>query len=1228
MTRITRSLLFLLASAVGTSALAAQDGSEIIRGRIATPAGEPISDARITITGTMTRSVRTVSSDSKGQFTMVFSPGEGEYVVNARRIGSAQVWARVARTGLSTVLTVDLVMTDQPYLLDSLTVTARRDSAEIERSIGGAETDLTVGALFSLDPGDLLALAAQVPGVLGDSSGFSVLGIGSDQNGMLVDGNSSRSTSLPQDAIAGASLAITSFDPSRGRFSGAQTSVRTRGGTDLTTGTLRSSFNNHHLTWADPRSPNPSPELLSASGSLGGPIRKGRAHYFGAFEVRNNTTESYSLHSPRAVLLEQNGLSIDSVSYLSELLRDLSIPLRAPGGSLSRSQNRQNIFARVDLTPGGTTSLRFRVDGTWNQSGGAGTSPLAYPSSANTSTSSNYGLQASGTTMFGKMLAEVRTQLSSNQSESGPEMPLPSGSVRVGVAFDDDRTGLTTLRFGGGNGGERESGSVNWETVAELSLVSNSGAHRLKGGGSFELSDNWSRNTPNQFGSYSFQSMADLAAGTPSSYSRTLTAQRRDAGGATSAVWLSDEWRASQSWQFQFGGRADFVRPGSLPEYNAEVNELFGIHTDRVPSSVGFSPRLGFSWTSIRARRSSLEETQEMLMAGAMGGEAVAMMRENVASGGFSPTGSARNRSITVSGGIGAFRNVISIDRIASLRDQTGLPTTTRLLSCVGAATPVPTWDLSVPGPDECVDGGAPGEFSSRSPGVTVYDRSFRPPVSWRGNLGLFGLRPLGAPLTLNLVHSLNRGGESSIDLNMQRTVGFTLPGEGNRPVYVQPGSIVAATGAIAPGAARIHSQYGAVRSTLSDLNNRTTQVTASLSIPRPLFGRVTLNTSYTWSYQVAESRGFGGNTGGDPFLKESSRAGRPTHQISLTSSARVWWFRLQTRINALSGYRYTPMVAGDINGDGMSNDRAFIADPAMTADPLLASQMASLLASAPASARDCLERQFGSVAGRNSCRSGWQIRTDFGLSFQPPQNFGYGDRIRITANMVNASGALLRLTGLADTPLGRSMTSAQPDARLLYVEGFNPETRQFSYRVNQLFGEPQDYGNRARRISPFQLQLGAQIAIGGPPRNPMARGLGLAPDKGAAPLNREEIETRLARMTRDPLQTILAARDSLVLSTAQIDSLEKIHARRRITRDSLLEPLVVWVESRRGKVDDQGLSQRLGQIQPAIQREMREATVEAGMILTVDQRRRLPTLFPADRPAPAGGPARARGQR
>ena len=60
------------------------------------------------------------------------------------------------------------------------------------------------------------------------------------------------------------------------------------------------------------------------------------------------------------------------------------------------------------------------------------------------------------------------------------------------------------------------------------------------------------------------------------------------------------------------------------------------------------------------------------------------------------------------------------------------------------------------------------------------------------------------------------------------------------------------------------------------------------------------------------------------------------------------------------------------MNGDGRANDRAFVFDPATASDPALAAAMGSLLANGSGYARDCLRRQVGRIADRNSCVGPW----------------------------------------------------------------------------------------------------------------------------------------------------------------------------------------------------------------------------------------------------------------
>ena len=268
---------------------------------------------------------------------------------------------------------------------------------------------------------------------------------------------------------------------------------------------------------------------------------------------------------------------------------------------------------------------------------------------------------------------------------------------------------------------------------------------------------------------------------------------------------------------------------------------------------------------------------------------------------------------------------------------------------------------------------------------------------------------------------------------------------------------------------------------------------------------------------------------------------------------------------------------------------------------------MNQLLATAPAGARDCLRKQLGRMAGVNSCTTQWQARLDFNINWQPPRSFGFGDRLRITTTMQNTSGALVRLFGLENTPLGRGALSTTANSQLLYVTGFDPVTQSYKYQVNQLFGQPSNFGTARHRYPPFQVQLGLEYKLGGPPTAPMALSMGLLPGGKQPPYTADQIRDKLSRMTRDPVQQILVRKDSMALSQDQVNQLEAISREFRARSDSAMEPVFDYVIRKGRKIDDQQLSSRLSRARPQIQRMLADADTRARALLTPAQIRMLP---------------------
>ena len=196
-----------------------------------------------------------------------------------------------------------------------------------------------------------------------------------------------------------------------------------------------------------------------------------------------------------------------------------------------------------------------------------------------------------------------------------------------------------------------------------------------------------------------------------------------------------------------------------------------------------------------------------------------------------------------------------------------------------------------------------------------------------------------------------------------------------------------------------------------------------------------------------------------------------------------------------------------------------------------------------------------------------------------------------------------MRAFGLEETPFGQQPLSTTPNSTLLYVTGFDQTTGQFKYRMNQLFGEPTNYGSLRRKFAPTQLYLGLEYVFGGPLINPIARGLGLREPPNRPELTNEQRRAAVAKLKRDPTAALIARSDSLGLSAeqrAQLDALSKEYGARA---DAALTPLLNWVLRNGHRVMDRDLSQRLSAAQSALARLNTEYRGRAQGVLTAEQR-------------------------
>ena len=237
-----RTIAFLLLALFRPSApLHAQDASDIIRGRVIGPDKKPVENVTVTATSLVNQTSRTAKTNKDGRFSIIFSGGGGDYMMSYTTIGFQPTRFEVKREVDEDILVADATISKTAVSLDAVRVTAGRERPDRNGNqveIGGRDQTLNTNNVPIDVLGDLSAMAATLPGITlipgadGGASGFSVLGLGADQNNITLNGLNFGGTDLPRDATTQTRVTTSSFDPSRGGFSGAQISLRTNSGTN------------------------------------------------------------------------------------------------------------------------------------------------------------------------------------------------------------------------------------------------------------------------------------------------------------------------------------------------------------------------------------------------------------------------------------------------------------------------------------------------------------------------------------------------------------------------------------------------------------------------------------------------------------------------------------------------------------------------------------------------------------------------------------------------------------------------------------------------------------------------------------------------------------------------------------------------------------------------------------------------------------------------------------
>ena len=1190
-TRRLLSLVALVAAALTGRDLSAQT-TDVIRGRVIGPDSQPVIGATVTatsISGNVSRNTRT---DRNGNFSISFPNGDGDYIVAFAAMGYAGRRFQVKRTADQEVLLADAKLQRSAVTLDAMKVEQPRQrpgrNDALSSDISGTERGLG-GGLLGLDQmGDLAAMAGSLPGFsyipagAEGAGGFSVFGLDQTQNLTTLNGMPFGGDGLPRDAAVSSSVSTSPYDVARGGFSGGAINLRTRSGNNFIRRSLSFVGQAPQATWTDAtgRASGAQQTMGSLGGTISGPIRFNKAYYSVSGQFNNTTRDLLSLMSQSPASLLTSGLAPDSVRNFNEQFITPGSTLtgipqttpRVPGSNLNRSGS---FVGALDFTPptsntGAAYNLTF--NGNFDRNTPAFLNSLDLASRGAEQTRWGAGLQGRHNAYFGfGVLTETSLGVGASGSEMDPYLRMPAGTVRISSDLGGAAPVVRNVGFGG-NQGRSSTSALNQSFANTLSWFSRNNKHRLKMTTELNYSHSSSSSFNNEFGTFSYQSLADLATNTPSSYNRQLTPRNTSIGNIVGGWSLGDSYRPNQDLQVQYGIRVDGNHFTTLPTRNAAVESTFGVRNDKVPTPFYFSPRIGFTKTLGTAP------------------EVIAF------------DGMFRAPRMVINGGVGVFQNWANTGTLSQAIANNGLPSGIQQLSCIGSATPIPDWDALMGNPESapsvCANGVGASEFSSTSPNVTLFARDFVSPRSIRSNLAWRGFPFNGrfsSSVSGQASYNLNQPG--SFDLNFDPTTRFTLANEGGRPVFVQPTSIVPSSGLISSRDAKVSNAFNRVTEMRSDLTSHSEQLQVSLSPFRWSYNW-RWNLSYTLQNTRDEIRGFS-STAGDPREKAWGRSSFDARHDVRVGLSYLFFGALNVNWNQSfrSGTPFTPMVSGDVNGDGYLNDRAFVFDPAAAGtDPAVKTAMESLLASGPDAARECLGSQLGKLAARASCQGPWTTNASLSISLDPVKT-RLPHRMGLSFSVSNPLGAADMLLHGEDNMRGWGQ-APQPDNTLLSVRGFDPATQRYTYEVNQRFGSTSLQQTLAR--NPVRIVMQARFDVGPTTeRQLLTQQLDRGRSMVGAKVTEQVWKNQYSRgPVFNPLASILTQADSMQLTREQADSIASLNRWYTIRLDSIWTPIAKTLADMPKDYDQDEAY--------ALYRQGREASVDLLIQIAPDVRRML----------------------
>ncbi len=1072
---------------------------QVLRGVVSADGTKPIANALVSVTMAPDRALRQSTTASDGSWSVRFERTSGDYLVHVAAVGHEAYRKRIAVPVTDTLAIVNVTLVASVQRLAAVSVQAARPKPEREgdgRILDGLSAEYsTMGVAGAISPelqGNLTSMAETIPGLSVTPGGISTFGLDPSQNSVTLNGLAFPGGSLPRNTAMSTRFTTSTYDPSRGGFAGVETAVTLAQGNAYSTRRANITLDAPFLQTTDRIGRQLGSRVTSAQASLGssGMWVEDTWYYNISTDLSRKVNDVTSLVTPNPEVLPVGAVASDSVAHLIATLSKLGIPVGVPGFASQRMNDEASVSLRIDHSPYRPQSLDDSPS-TWAVVALGKVQRQDALGVGLTSTPSRGGRSR---TAFGT----IQLLQSSFVNEYSLAETRSAFSVNYGAGEPYVRLPEGSVQVAS----QLPDGSVNTSMLA------------FGGGGRNE----WDETT------WNWETRTDYQRYLRATHRIKVTAQSRLDG-------YAQQLGGNSLGMFTFASLADLGsnRPSSF-------------------TRTLFEPvRRGTAWSGFAAVGDVWRASPKLQLIYGIRAEANRFFQIPKANTLLERTLGARTNQapspVHLSPRFGFVWRYAGAQRgfaVSSLGMRL-LPSAGLLRGGIG--------EFRSTMPPQLACAGGIATLNDASPAVQVIDPSFDAPRSWRANVGWAGIMS-GVALTIDGSIALNLNQTSWRDLNFSGVQRFTLPEEG-RPVFVNVDDIAPSSGFLSSVAARRSPLFASVMNRQADLRSSSRQFTVTAS-PTSSIGVYMLNAAYTYGRARADARGFDGAAFGNPEVIERARSDFDVrHRVQLQlARAFPGGFSASLSLNVASGLPFTPVVYGDVNGDGRSMDRAFIYDPARTTDSTLAAGMRELIRSAPSRVRGCLTEQLGSAAGRNSCEGPWAAtataRVGLGIKTGP-----FGRRANAAVSITNPLGGLDQILH-GDNDLRGWGMNIRPDPILLTVRGFDPATPRFLYQVNPRFGNATPSQTTVR--VPFRITLDVILDLG-PATGQQQLERVLNRGRNGRPglrLSADSIRTRFARNVPNPYSLVIREADSLLISREQLEALRAGEARFRVRTDSL----------------------------------------------------------------------------